>query len=123
MAASVKQKSQARASAGAELIALDDCCTYVVHHRYLCKELGIAIKGPTVIGQDNQSTIIIAYQGGSFKRTKHLVGKFNYVRERLDTGDARLLYVPTADMLADMLTKPVNRQTLQRHMRLLGISK
>jgi hypothetical protein len=123
MAASVKQKSQARASAGAELIALDDCCTYVVHHRYLCKELGIPMKGPTVIGQDNQSTIIIAYQGGSFKRTKHLVGKFNYVRERLDSGDARLQYVPTADMLADTLTKPVNKQTLQRHMRLLGISK
>jgi hypothetical protein len=122
VAVSTKQKSQGRASSGSEFISLDECCTYVVYTRYLCKELGIPIIGPTVIGQDNQSTIIIANQGGSFKRNKHLVGKLNYVRERLESGDVRLQYVPTTEMLADMFTKSVPKQTLQKHMSLLGIS-
>lgn len=122
LARSVKQKLQARSSAEAELIAVEECCTYVVHMRYLCHELGIPVDGPTMIGQDNQSAMIIAANGGgSFKRTKHMVGKFGYLKERLDHGDAYLHYVSTKAMLADMFTKPVTKDILDRHCFLLGI--
>jgi hypothetical protein len=43
--------------------------------------MGFEHKGPIKIYQDNKSTIIMAMQGASFKRTKHLIGKETYVKE------------------------------------------
>ena len=67
------------------------------------------------------SAVIIAEKGGNYKRTKHMVGKFSYVRERLLYGDIVLKYVPTDLMLADMFTKAVSKPTLLRLCKMLNI--
>jgi hypothetical protein len=114
----MKQKVQARSSSGAELIATEECSTYVAFMRHLCRELGIhCYAEPTIIAQDNKSSIIMALQGGTFRRTKHMIGKLNYLKQRLTNGDARLQYLPATLMLADMPTKPVSRDILSGHMR------
>ena len=76
---------------------------------------------PTTIYQDNKSTIILAVQGGSFKRTKHLMGRQNFVRERVQNGDIMFFYLPTKDMPADILTKPVKREILGKLKRILHV--
>jgi len=119
---SVKQKLVARSSSEAELIAAEECATYVVWMRLLCADLGIKVSGPTPFAQDNKSAIIIMLKGGSFKRTKHFIGKMAYLRERIKMRDIALYYVPTRDMLADMLTKPVSRDILRRHGSRFGFS-
>jgi hypothetical protein len=121
-ARSVKQKLVARSSSEAELISADDCATFVVWLRQLCADLGIKVSGPTPFAQDNKSAIIIMLKGGTFKRTKHMIGKMAYLRERIKMGDIHLHYVPTEDMLADMLTKPVSRETLRRHGSRFGFT-
>ena len=63
----------------------------------------------------------MAIQGGSFKRTKHLIGRQNFVRERVQNGDIVLAYLPTKDMPADILTKPVKRATLEKLKHLLHV--
>jgi hypothetical protein len=60
---------------------------------------------PITIYQDNKSTIILAIQGATFKRTKYIIGRQSYVRERIRDGDIILKYLATADMTADILTK------------------
>ncbi len=122
MARSVKQKMVARSSSEAELIAAEECATFVVWLRQLCADLGIKVSGPTPFAQDNKSAIIIMLKGGSFKRTKHMIGKMAYLKERIKMEDIKLHYVPTTDMLADMLTKPVPRETLRRHGSRFGFS-
>jgi hypothetical protein len=84
-------------------------------------DLDIDIPDPIPVFQDNKSTIIMAIQGGNFKRTKHLICKESYVRERLLAGDMRLLYLPTSQMPADMLTKPMSKVLLHRFMSFLCI--
>jgi hypothetical protein len=61
----------------------------------------------------------MAMQGASFKRTKHLIGKETYVKEWIQNGDIALQYLPTKEIPADLLTKPVGREALLRLKRIL----
>jgi hypothetical protein len=110
-----------RSSSESELVALEDASTYGVWYNQLLEFLGVKTNKPTTIYQDNKSTIIMAIQGGSFKRTKHLIGRQNFVRERVQNGDIVLAYLPTKDMPADILTKPVKRVTLEKLKHLLHV--
>jgi hypothetical protein len=121
---STKIKSITRSSSESELVALEDAATYVVWLRALLHELlgPESVSSPTAVFQDNKSTIIMAVQGGNFKRTKHLICKEGFVRERILHGDMKLIYLPSGAMLADMLTKPLERIPMERFMRTLRIN-
>lgn len=119
---STKIKMITRSSSESELVALEDASTYAVWYALLLNELGLDNVKPITIFQDNQSTIIIAIQGPSFKRTKHLLGRESFVKERILDGDIILKYLPTGIMTADLLTKPVKRSILVRLMSLLHIN-
>lgn len=61
-----------------------------------------------MVFQDNQSTIAIAERGGSATgRTKHIAVRYYYIKERLDELDIAIQYLPTENMVADILTKPL----------------
>jgi hypothetical protein len=111
---SVKIKMITRSSSESELCALEDASTYAVWYCLLLTDLGVPCAKPITVFQDNKSTIIMAIQGATFKRTKHLMGRQSYVRERLRDGDIALKYLATADMKADLLTKSVSKAALQR---------
>ena len=118
---SVKLKAVARSSTEAELMSLEDATTYVVWTQLLLKEMGISQQKPTLIHQDNKSTIHMAQFGGNFKRTKHILCKQMYVRERIEQGEVVLKYCPTGDMIADVFTKPLNKQFFLKFREKLGL--
>ena len=76
---------------------------------------------PIRIYQDNLSTIILAQARGSFKRTKHLITKQAFVRERIKSGDIELKYKRTNQMVADFLTKPLSGPRLDSHLNAIHI--
>ncbi len=82
----------------------------------LLTELGVDCPEPVTTYQDNKSAIIIASQGGHFKRLKHLLVREAFVQERIKFGDILLQYLSTDAMPADMLTKPLSAPKLLQHM-------
>ncbi len=77
-------------------------------------ELGENISGPTKIWQDNQSTIRMANDFISNRKTKHIETKYHYTREKIENGEVKVEYLPSEEMLADILTKPVGANILQK---------
>lgn len=118
---STKIKMITRSSSESELVSLEEASTYAVWYALLLFELGCGEVKPIKIYQDNKSTMVMAAVGPTFRRTKHIIGKRSYVQERLAEGEVTLGYVPTRDMLADILTKPLPPATMRELMFKLGL--
>ena len=82
--------------------------------RRIIAELGENISGPTRIWQDNQGTMKIANDFISNRRTKHIEIKFHYTREKITNGEIDVNYLPTSEMPADILTKPIGPIILEK---------
>ena len=58
-------------------------------------------------------------------RSKHIDVHYHYVRQQLEDGNFGILYVPTADNLADLLTKnlpkPRHLELANKTMRIDGV--
>ena len=83
----------------------------------LLKELGRKAENVKQILEDNQGAIALANNPTYHARTKHIDIQYHFIRECMETGDIELEYCPTADMVADALTKALPKE---RHWTLLG---
>ncbi|OAA64560.1 hypothetical protein SPI_03207 [Niveomyces insectorum RCEF 264] len=63
---------------------------------------------------DNQSTIKLIRSGIFRLGSKHYEVKLHWVREEYEAGHVELVYVPTDDQLADLMTKPLAKTAFER---------
>ena len=57
----------------------------------------------------NTSAIRLSDKIGSEARTRHIVNRLNFIREEIEQGTVVLEYIPTGDMVADILAGPRER--------------
>ena len=78
------------------------------------EELGFGSEKPSIIYQDNKSTIILALKGnGNTGQTKHIKNRFFFVKQEIDSGEIDIVHLPTDHMVADILTKPLTGKLFQ----------
>jgi hypothetical protein len=77
---------------------------------------------PITIFGDNQGALAIASNPQYHKRTKHFDIKNHFIREKIKDKSIDIEYCPTADMTADVFTKPLPRDKFSKHKAELGIS-
>lgn len=102
---SFRQPIVAHSSTEAELIALDLVAREVLWHRLLLSNLGFPQCDPTIIFQDNQSTIKFSNNPTYSQRTKHIDVRYHCIRNWITDGTVKLQYQSTLEMIADGLTK------------------
>ena len=104
---SKKQSSVAMSSAEAEYMAASLVCREVIWIRSILDGFGFQQKGPTVIHEDNEACIQMSKNPVNHSKAKHIDLHYHFVRERVESGEVRLDWVSTSEMIADMLTKAV----------------
>ena len=60
-----------------------------------------------VISEDNQACIDYTKNPTSYKRTKHIDQRYHFVKDQVLLNTINIEKIPTANNLADMLTKPL----------------
>jgi hypothetical protein len=120
--ASAKQRCVATSTTEAEYIALCEASKQGQWLRTLLQEIGreklLGGRGRRVqIFGDNQASLAIASDPMSHRRTKHIDVRYHYVRQLIAFGKMGVDYVPTADMPADVLTKPLPLPAFTRCIR------
>lgn len=116
-----KQTSVALSSAEAEYAALTMAVTEAIWIRGLLRDLGQQVADPTVIHEDNQACIRVAESDKPTRRMKHVDVRFHFVKNEIDNGTVRLLYVPSEDQIADVMTKGLPRIQFEKLRDLLGL--
>ena len=104
---SKKQSVVALSTAEAEYVALSYATQDVIWMRHLLGELGRLQTKSTVVMEDNQSTIAIAQNPVHHTKAKHIDIKYHHIRQAIADGTITLRYCPTAQMVADIFTKPL----------------
>jgi hypothetical protein len=113
------QKLNTKSSSEAELVALSDHSSQVIWTRNFLLDQGYSI-GPSTVYQDNQSTIAMVRNGRSnSSRTRHIAIRFYFVADRVASKEISVQYLRTGDMIADILTKPLQGQLFNRLRGLL----
>jgi len=106
-AKSSKQKLVSKSSTEAELIALANGIVQTIWLRDFLCEQGYDME-PATIYQDNKSTIALAEKGRAInENSKHINVRYFFVKDRIEKGEIKIEYLPTSQMIADMLTKPL----------------
>lgn len=104
---SKKTTVTALSSTEAEIIGCCECVRTVVWVRRLLAELGTPISAPTVVYQDNMSTIQWIQGHRNFRASRHVNPKLHFAGDMIDAGEVELRYLSTTQMVADILTKPL----------------
>jgi Reverse transcriptase (RNA-dependent DNA polymerase)/gag-polypeptide of LTR copia-type/Integrase core domain/GAG-pre-integrase domain len=116
-----KQKTVALSSSQAEYQASTEGAKEVMWLRSLFPDLDWPISGPSILFGDNQGAIALAKNPEFHSRTKHIRIQYHFIRQCVDEGDVKVVYIPTADMIADILTKPLLRVHHQRCCEAMGL--
>ena len=120
---SKKQTVTADSSTIAELIAAFTVTKEIMWARSLLAEIGYPQLEPTIIYEDNMSTIAMVNNDGNSQKTKHIDIRYNLTREQVKKRVITMEHLQTKDMTSDILTKPL-AGTPFLHLRplLLGIA-
>ncbi len=54
-------------------------------------------------------------------RTKHIEAHYHFIREKVLAGEINLIYVSTADQVADIFTKALGAEKHRRFRSMLGV--
>ena len=118
-ARSLKQKVTALSSTDAEIIAVSDAMKQIVWITNLMREIDIASAKPSIMYQDNRSSIWMITEPTRYRRSKHILIKIAYIKEKYTEGLVEYEYLMTGKMTSDMLTKPLQGLAFQKHKRSL----
>jgi hypothetical protein len=116
------QTTTALSTCEAEYYAVGKTAQMVLENREKLAELNFPQSNPTVINEDNQSTLAVVNKATSGSKLRHVKLKHQFVKELIKNKDIVLVYCPTTEMIADILTKALPRdQFLYLRDYLLGI--
>jgi hypothetical protein len=103
---SQKHKLHTRSSTEAELVATDEGVLHLLWLILVFDFLGYP-QEPVTVFQDNKSTIRVCQTGHSKNgRLKHMVVRYNFIHGQQEANIITFEYVKSADMVADIMSKP-----------------
>jgi hypothetical protein len=112
--ASKKQKVVSQSSCEAELYAEAAAINETKWLNGLLGEIGFGPASAPLVYGDNMSTQALSKNGIKSERTKHVAIKYAFIHDEVSNGRVRLQWVPSAEQLADILTKPLARPLHER---------
>ena len=111
---SQKQKLNTRSSTEAELVATDEGVLHLLWLILVFDFLGYP-QQPVTVFQDNLSTMRVCQTGQSKSgKLKHMVVRYNFIHGQQEENVITFRYIKSANMLADIMSKPVDNVTFVR---------
>ena len=118
---SKKQSIVSKSSSEAEYRAMAAVASEITWLVRLLNELGVTDLSPVKLNCNNQSAIHLGKNPVQHERIKHIELDIHFTRDKVIEGLLELVYIPTADQLADILTNTLPSPQLSKLMSKLGM--
>ncbi len=115
-----KQPTVALSTAEAEYMSLAEAVKEMKWLRQLLEELGFP-QEITEMMQDNQSCVQMAKGNINHQRSKHIDMRYHFIQDAVANGELTLKWIPTKDMIADIMTKVLPTPTFIKLRSLLNV--
>ena len=101
------RKKPSASTPEAEYVALAHGLRELLWLLQILKAMGVRVKTPVPVYEDNQTCIAIANNRMSQKRTRYVDVRYHFIRDYVEDRTIVLHYCDTKRMLADILTKAI----------------
>lgn len=134
---SKRQPTAALSTAEAEYMSITLACQEALWMKQLLEQLGVPVHTnaskalctdnenvtdtTVILLCDNRSAIDMTKNPAHHSRTKHIDIKHHFIRKEVEDGTVALKHVPTAKMVADILTKRLPRDKHNVCVKMLGL--
>jgi len=119
---SKRQSTVATSTAEAEYVAAAMATKEALWLRKLLLSLGVD-GGAVPMGEDNQSCLALVNNPEATGRTKHVDVAYHKVRHYQTRGDVAFYFLPSAEMPADGLTKPLTSPAFTAFRAAVGVGE
>ena len=107
---SKKQTLVTLSSTEAEFVNLTPAGQSAIWLAEILKEAGCPQTTPFILFTDSANAQQIALNPENTARTRHIDIRYKWIQDRVKKGYFRLKHVPTTEMIADGLTKPLSKE-------------
>jgi hypothetical protein len=122
LGASILWKSKAQklvslSSTEAEYYALSEAAKEIKFVVQILLSMGIPVQLPIIVRVDNMGAIFMSENASATSRTKHVDTRYHFVREFVEDGFIRIVFVRTVDNVLDYFTKNVTGDIYDAHVK------
>jgi len=111
------ERSQTLSSTEAEYVALSEICSEILFVQMIMEFLGEKVEYPITVYCDNIGAIYLAYNEKISRRTKHVDTRTHFVRNYVENGTIKIIFIRSEDNDADVFTKNKSENTYDKHTR------
>jgi hypothetical protein len=119
---SKKQELVTLSTTEAKYVAATHAAKEVMWLRRLISEVSGPLEEPTTLFSDSQSAIALTKDGHYHARTKHIDIRYHFIWYIIEAGHIKLIYCPTHEMTADVLTKALLSTKAKHFVTTLGLA-
>jgi len=110
------QKSVTLSSTEAEYVALSEVTGEILFIAGIMKFIGEEPDYPIIISVDNIGAIYLAGSASTSSRTKHIDTRYHFVREYIEEGKVKIIFVKSEENEADIMTKNLGNELYNKHV-------
>jgi hypothetical protein len=110
------QKSVTLSSAEAEFVALSEAAKEIKFVVMILESMGIIVELPIIVRVDNVGAIFMSENASTSSRTRHVDIRYHFVREFVEEGFIRIVFVRSEANISDEFTKNVSGDIYDAHV-------
>ena len=109
------QKSVTLSSTEAEYVSVSEVCAEIMFIKQVLEFLNVEIEYPITVNCDNVGVIFLAHNAKNIQRTKNMDVRYHYVRQYMEDGTVKIVFVNSEYNAADVYTKNFSGSIFELH--------
>ena len=109
------QKTVTLSSTEAEYVAVSEVCMEIMFVKQILEFFKIKVEFPITVHCDNVGAIFLGYNQKNSQRTKHVDIRHHYVRQYVEDGTVKIIFVRSEENAADVYTKNTTGAIFEKH--------